>query len=164
MKQNGRSISSYFILIIFLLIVIWFLTYYSSRSEADYSRTELVAALEAGNVAEVKVCPNEKTPTGYLEIELKSGVTKKLYATDISDLEQLVRDYGIDPYVTEVKGDSWIATTVVPLLIVLAAGAFMMMLFNAQNANSTGNRMMNFGKSRATLIMGNYQKMNFSQV
>ena len=80
MRQNGRGISSYFILIAFLLIAIWSLTFYSNRSEEDYSRTELVADLDAGNVIEVRVCPSEKTPTGYLEIELKNGVNKKLYA------------------------------------------------------------------------------------
>ena len=163
MKQNGRGISSYFILIAFLLIAIWSLTFYSNRSEEDYSRTELVADLDAGNVIEVKVCPSEKTPTGYLEIELKNGVNKKLYATDITELEELVRGYGIDPYVTEVQGESWFLTTLFPLLIVLAAGVFLMMMFNAQNANSGGAKMMNFGKSRARMTMGD-KNMNFNQV
>ena len=163
MRQNGRGISSYFILIAFLLIAIWSLTFYSNRSEEDYSRTELVTDLDAGNVIEVRVCPSEKTPTGYLEIELKNGVNKKLYATDITELEELVREYGIDPYVTEVQGESWFLTTLFPLLIVLAAGVFLMMMFNAQNANSGGAKMMNFGKSRARMTMGD-KNMNFNQV
>lgn len=163
MRQNGRGISSYFILISFLLIAIWSLTFYSTRSEEDYSRTELVADLEAGNIAEISVCPGEETPTGFLEIELKNGVNKKLYATDITELEQLVREYGIDPYVTEVQGESWFLTTLFPLLIILAAGIFLMMMFNAQNANSGGAKMMNFGKSRAKMTMGD-KNMNFNQV
>ena len=163
MRQNGRGISSYFILIAFLLIAIWSLTFYSNRSEEDYSRTELVADLDAGNVTDVRVCPSEQTPTGYLEIELKNGINKRLYATDITELEELVRGYGIDAYVTEVQGDSWFLTTLFPLLIVLAAGVFLMMIFNAQNANSGGAKMMNFGKSRARMTMGD-KNMNFNQV
>ena len=163
MRQNGRGISSYFILIAFLLIAIWSLTFYSNRSEEDYSRTELVTDLEAGNVTDVRVCPSEQTPTGYLEIELKNGINKRLYATDITELEELIRGYGIDPYVTEVQGESWFLTTLFPLLIVLAAGVFLMMIFNAQNANSGGAKMMNFGKSRAKMTMGD-KNMNFNQV
>ena len=54
-------------------------------------------------------------------------------------------------------------TTLVPMLIVLAVGVFLFMMVNAQNANNGSGRMMNFGKSRARLSMGD-KSITFVQV
>ncbi len=54
-------------------------------------------------------------------------------------------------------------TTLVPMLIVLAVGGFLFMMVNAQNANSGNAKMMNFGKSRATLNM-NDNTVTFAKV
>lgn len=163
MKQNGRGIHSYLFLIFLLLFAIWGMDFLSSRHVEDYSRTELIADLEAGNIVEIAVCPNEEAPTGFVELELKGGSNKKLYATDITELEMLIRGYGLDPVVTDVQGESWFLTTMLPLIIVIVSGIFLFMMITAQNANSGGAKMMNFGKSRAKMTMGD-KNMNFSQV
>ncbi len=163
MKQNGRSIHSYFLFIAFLILLIVGLNSVSLRSAENYSRTEFITDLQEGNVKEVIVRPNEETPTGYLEIELKNGIDKKLHATDISELENLVRSYGIDPIVTDVVGEGWFLTTLLPLLIVIVVGIFFFMMFNSQNAGGGSSKMMNFGKSRAKMSLGD-KKITFEQV
>lgn len=163
MKQNGRNFNSYFLLIILLLAVAGFLTLLKSQEE-DYTRAEFVTDLDAENVLEVTVNPNRETPTGFVEVVLKDGTNKKLYVTNISEMEQLVRGYGFDPMVKDVRRESWLLTTLIPLLIVLAAGIFLFMMINAQNASGGANgKMMNFGKSRAKLSMGD-NKINFKVV
>ena len=89
MKQNGRTINSYFIFIILLVMVIVGLNLLSNREE-DYTRAEFIADLDAGNVSEIVIQPNGEAPTGYLEIQMKNGLNHKLYATDITELETLV--------------------------------------------------------------------------
>ncbi len=163
MKQNGRSYNSYLVLIILLAGLIFVLTQIKSYTES-YSQTELLRDMERNNIEEMYIVPNQEAPTGYLEVTLKNGDDKKLYATDISQLEKLVRDHGYDPSVEDVKRESWFLTTLVPILIIVAAAGFLFMLFNAQQiGNGANSRMMNFGKSRAKVSMGD-KKVTFHEV
>ena len=76
MKQNGKTINSYFIFIILLLLVIFGLNLLNNRTD-EYTKAEFIADLDAGNVSEVVVQPNGEAPTGYLEIQMKNGVSHK---------------------------------------------------------------------------------------
>ena len=164
MRQNSRGFTSYFIFMIFLLIVVAVVGMRSRQNEREnYSRTELIEDIEAGDVVRIELTPNSETPTGYLEITLKNGTGKRLYVTDISEAESLVRSYGFDPMINDVPRESWFLTTLVPLVIVLGVGVFLFMMVNAQNSGANNSKMMNFGKSRAKMTLGD-KTMNFGQV
>ncbi len=162
MKQNGRGFHSYFVFILLLLMVVAVLSSLKS-GEQDYSRTEFITDMEGGRVTDVEVNPNSETPTGYLRVVLNDGTLKRLYVTDIVEAEALVREYGFDPLVKDVPRESWVLTTLVPLIIVLAVGVFMFMMMNAQNAGGGNSKMMNFGKSRARVSLGD-KNITFAQV
>ena len=162
MKQNGRTINSYFIFIILLLLVIFGLNLLNNRTD-EYTKAEFIADLDAGNVSEVVVQPNGEAPTGYLEIQMKNGVSHKLYATDITELETLVREYGFDPMVNDIERENWFLTYMLPMLVVLAVGIFLFMMMNAQQAGGGNGKMMNFGKSRAKMTLGD-KSVTFAQV
>ena len=162
MKQNGRTINSYFIFIILLVMVIVGLNLLSNREE-DYTRAEFIADLDAGNVSEIVIQPNGEAPTGYLEIQMKNGLNHKLYATDITELETLVREYGFDPVVNDIERENWFLTYMLPMLAVLAVGVFLFMMMNAQQAGGGNGKMMNFSKSRAKMSMGD-KSVTFAQV
>lgn len=162
MKQNGRTINSYFIFIILLVMVIVGLNLLSSREE-EYTRAEFIADLDAGNVSEIVIQPNGEAPTGYLEIQMKNGQNHKLYATDITELETLVREYGFDPVVNDIERENWFLTYMLPMLVVLAVGVFLFMMMNAQQAGGGNGKMMNFGKSRAKMSIGD-KNVTFAQV
>ena len=162
MKQNGKTINSYFIFIILLLLVIFGLNLLNNRTD-EYTKAEFIADLDAGNVSEVVVQPNGQAPTGYLEIQMKNGVSHKLYATDITELETLVREYGFDPMVNDIERENWFLTYMLPMLVVLAVGIFLFMMMNAQQAGGGNGKMMNFGKSRAKMTLGD-KSVTFAQV
>lgn len=162
MKQNGRGFHSYFVFILILLMVVAVLSTLKSN-EQNYSKAEFIADMDEGRVTEVEVNPNSETPTGYLRVELNDGTQKRLYVTNISEAEQLARSYGFDPLVRDVPRESWLLTTLVPMLIVLAAGVFLFMMMNAQNAGGGNSKMMNFGKSRAKVSLGD-KTITFDQV
>ena len=162
LKQNGKTINSYFIFIILLLLVIFGLNLLNNRTD-EYTKAEFITDLDAGNVSEVVVQPNGEAPTGYLEIQMKNGVSHKLYATDITELETLVREYGFDPVVNDIERENWFLTYMLPMLVVLAVGTFLFMMMNAQQAGGGNGKMMNFGKSRAKMTLGD-KSVTFAQV
>ncbi len=162
MKQNGKTINSYFIFIILLIMVIFGLNMLNNR-EDEYTKAEFIADLDAGNVSEIEIQPNGEAPTGYLEIQMKNGVSHKLYATDVTELETLVREYGFDPMVNDIQRENWFLAYMLPMLVVLAVGVFLFMMMNAQQAGGGNGKMMNFGKSRARMTQGD-KSVTFAQV
>ncbi len=152
MEQNRRGFNLYFLFVlIILLALIWVNSV--GRNVEEYSRKELVEALDAGNVAMVVINPNQQAPTGKAEITLKSGAEKTLYATDITEIEQLVREGGVEPEVTDIPRESWFFNNMFPILVVGILAIFILAMMNAQNAGGgSSSKMMNFGRSRARLI------------
>ncbi len=165
MRQEGRKFFSYFVFILGLLTVVFLFGILRQKVEEDYSKAEFLADMEAGKVTDVEIQLNSETPTGALYIDLKNGDNKTLYVSDIVEMEEIVRSYGFDPMVHDVRRDSWFLTTLVPMLIVIVVGFFLFMMINAQNAGAgAGNaKMMNFGKSRAKMSMGD-KTITFEQV
>ncbi|MDE6129002.1 MAG: ATP-dependent zinc metalloprotease FtsH, partial [Lachnospiraceae bacterium] len=100
-----------------------------------------------------------------LDVELKTKGDRTLYATDVKELEELVRAYGVEPQVLDVEPEPWFFTSVLPVLIVVIVGVFMFVMINAQNAGGgNSGRMMNFGKSRARLSVGGEGKITLKDV
>jgi len=161
LEQNKGKFNFFMFLIIFLGVLAVVSTF--SRVEDSYTREQFIRDAEAGRVNWVTVHPNAEAPTGYLEISLTSGTQRRLYATDIVEAETLARSYGFEPVIKDVPRESWVLTTLIPLLIIVAVGAFLFMIVNAQNANSGNTKMMNFGKSRATLVTSD-KTVTFAQV
>ena len=150
---------------LFALVVIFVSSIVNQKIEENYTKGQFINDMETGNVISVEIQLNSETPTGALGIELKSGEDKTLYVTDIKEMEELVRSYGFDPMVYDVHREGWVLNTLIPMLIVIVVGVFLFMMINAQNMNaSAGNaKMMNFGKSRAKMSMGD-KKITFEQV
>ncbi len=163
MRQNGRGLNSYFIFVALLILVTIGINMIKNQ-EPPYTRADFIADMEAGNVRGTLITPHSETPTGNVEVELKNGSDKKLYVTDVTEIEKVIRGYGIDPVVGDVKRESWIFTSLIPMLLVLGVAIFFFMMYNAQNAAAGGgSKMMNFGKSRARMSMGD-KSITFEQV
>ena len=164
MRQNNRSFTTYFVFLMGLMILAGVVLWVNVQNQKkDYSQAELVNDIVGKKVVDISITPNSETPTGYLEIVLSDGMEKRLYVTDVREAEKLVRSYGFDPVVSDVPREGWFLTTLVPLLIVLAAGIFLFMMVNAQNAGGSNGKMMNFGKSRAKMSVGD-KAITFQQV
>ncbi len=164
MKHSTRGYNQYFVMIIILLLGLVFINS-CQKNRVEYTRAALIQDLEAGEVTEVMIHQNRETPTGYLDVELKTKGDRTLYATDVKELEELVRAYGVEPQVLDVEPEPWFFTSVLPVLIVVIVGVFMFVMINAQNAGGgNSGRMMNFGKSRARLSVGGEGKITLKDV
>ncbi len=162
MKQNKKGVSPFPMIGLLLFGLIMILTFMKDPAE-NYTREEFIADVEDGLVLDVTIQPNAETPTGYLEVNRRTG-DKKLYVTDVAEAEKMVRQYGFDPQIKDVPRDRFGLSTLFPMLIVLIVGFFLFMMISAQHASGGANgKMMNFGKSRARLFAGD-NKTNFSLV
>lgn len=163
LNKNNRSFYLYFVIIMgLLLFTVWIGTLKVQGS--GYTKGEFERQLQDENVAMVNICPNKETPTGALEITLKSGEERILYVTDVTEAEQLIRQHGIDPTVENVPEESWFLTSVFPILLVTIVCVFFFVMMNSQNSGGgSGGKMMNFGKSRAKLSMGD-NKITLNEV
>ena len=164
MSKNNKSFYVYFVIIIaLLLITVWVGTLRVQNN--GYTRGEFEEQLEKNEIAVVNICPNRDVPTGSLEIVLKSGEERILFVTDVTEMEALVRSYGIDCGVESVPEESWFLNSVFPILIVVVVCVFFFVMMNGQNSGGGGGgRMMNFGKSRAKLTLGGENKITLGEV
>ncbi|MCI8354343.1 MAG: ATP-dependent zinc metalloprotease FtsH [Lachnospiraceae bacterium] len=152
LNMRNRGFSMYFVLILgLLLVVVW--TSMLNVRQSEYTRGELVSSLEAGEVAAVSIRPNRETPTGEAQIVLSDGQHRVLYVTDVREIEELVSSYGLNPQVEKVEEENWFLTSVFPVLLAVIVMVFFFVMMNNQNAGGS-NKMMNFGKSRARLSVG----------
>ena len=152
MNTKNRGFNMYFVLILgLLLLAIW--TSMLNVKQSEYTKGELTARLEKGDVVTANIQPNRETPTGEVEIVLKDGQHKTLYVTDVTEMEELFASYEIDPQVEKVKEESWFLTSVLPVLLAVIVMVFFFVMMNNQNAGGS-SKMMNFGKSRAKLALG----------
>lgn len=150
--MRNRGFSLYFVLIVGLLfLVVW--TSMLDVRQSEYTKGELIESLEANEVVEASIQPNRETPTGEVEIVLSDGQHKTLYVTDVTEIEELLVSYNLNPQVEKVKEENWFLTSVFPVLLAVIVMVFFFVMMN--NQSSGGNsKMMNFGKSRAKLSMG----------
>ena len=162
MKQGGKSFNSFFVFLIMLVLVVAVLSLFSEQRNS-YTRADFMSDLEGDKIEELIIQPNAETPTGYVEVEMTDGSDRRLYVTDVSEIEEAIRQAGYDPVVLDVQRQSWFLTTLVPMLIVLVVGMFLFMMLNTQNSGGSNGKMMNFGKSRAKMTVGD-KKVTFAQV
>ena len=151
--MKNRGIRIYFVLVIgLLLLVLW--TSMLNVKQSEYTKGELVTSLKADEVISATILPNRETPTGEVEIVLANGEQRTLYVTDVNEIETLLESYKIDPAVEKVREENWFLNSVFPVLLAVIVMVFFFVMMNNQNAGGGNSKMMNFGKSRARLSLG----------
>ena len=139
------------IMMIFILIQFVRGTY--GQPQNYYTQEAYEKDLQNSQVVSVEIVPNQETPTGSAVVTLSGGAVRTLYATDITKIEELTRENGIEPVVDDVPRESWFMTSVLPMLLVAVVCLLFFYMMSAQQMGGGGAnaKMMNFGKSRAQL-------------
>jgi len=155
LNKSGRGFNIYFVAILgLLLLTVWIGTFQNQGD--NYTKGQLRNDLANERVEKVVIQPNEAGTTGTITVQFKNSDKKVLFATDVTEIEQMVQEYEIAPVIKDIPRESWFLAYMLPVLVVLIAGVFIFVLVNnAQNSSAnSGGKMMNFGKSRAKLSMG----------
>ncbi len=164
-QRKSSGIGTYIIFLLILFLILLGINKITDRAQ-DYSKERMIQDLENHKISQVVITPNSETPTGSVLVSLKDGSIRKVYVTDVQEVETLIRGYGISPSISDVKRENWVITRLLPLIIAIIVGLFLFMIFFGQSneqANASNNRMLNFGKSRARLTKDN-KKVTFENV
>ena len=162
MKKKTKGFGSYLIFLAILMLLMFGLESVKGQGEA-YTQAQYEADLQEETIRRIIITPNKEAPTGYATVVFDNE-TKQIYATDITQLEELARANGYDPEVRDIPRESWFLNNVLPIIMLAGLGMFFFMMMNARNAGGGGNaKMMDFGKSKAKLSKGD-NKANFKVV
>ncbi len=153
MNKGGKGLNIYFVVILVLLLLTIWVSSLKGKDD-DYTYKEFIQQLEDNEIADATIRPNKETPTGAIEIILKSGDKKVLYVADVISVQQELMNKGLDPIMKDVPQENWFLTSILPVIVVLIVAVFFFVMMNANNAGGSSGKMMNFGKSRAKLSIG----------
>ena len=165
MRQQSTFRGFGFVLLMLILIAMAAMLPHQGAAD-KITHQELVTLLseDHAGIAQVTINQNPQVPTGEVIINMADGTEKQMYVTDVNEVEQLLRQSGIDSYnVTNVPQENILLTVALPILLSTVVVVIIIMVMNRSAGGGGANaRMMNFGKSRARMSRDN--KVNFSNV
>ena len=135
-------------------------------SPRDYTRAQFNQDIKDDLISEVEIIPNTQTPSGRLEIAFRDGTSKVLYVADVEEMENLLEANDILVMRDNIPQDTWFKSIAMPILIAVVCLVLFMMLLNASAGagGGGGSKMMNFGKSRARVTMGDNNSITLKDV
>ena len=166
MNRKSSRVGIYLILIILMIAGYLYLNE-QINDQSSYTLEQMETALENDQVSQVAIHQNRQVPTGRVSVELKNGEQRQFYVTDVKEVEKIVRDYSIDPVISDVPQDSMFMSSILPSLLIAGIVVFVFMWMNRQMAGGGGGsnaKMMNFGKSRAKMTSPDEKKVTFENV
>ena len=165
MKQNQQFRAVGLILLVMVLILLASsLTQQTGLFGDEMTHQEFMMAVENDAIEFVQINQNQQPPTGSLEIWLRDGDKTVVAVSDVTEMETLFNENGIDYTMENVPQDNYLVSIILPVAISAVVIMFMFMYMNAKVSSGGGGnaKMMNFGKSRARMSRTN--SVNFSKV
>ena len=162
MSRNSKGIGIYFVTIAVVLILLYTFRGGLADSKA-VTYQEYSEEISAGKIARVDIYQNSQVPTGRLELTLTDGTKQQLNVSDVTTAQAELADKKVTSYLHDVEQTSVFMTSILPTVIMAIVVIFLFMMMNRQ-AGGGGNKMMNFGKSRATMIMPDARRKTFKDV
>ena len=150
--MNNRTYKVSFFYLILLMVLLFFVSEFAKRAEMQnlYTYTQFQEDIESGIVERAVIIQNEAAPTGVVELIRVSGTTAKVNVPDTAEAGRLLQEAGIPVAYDNVRGQGWLQSLGVPLLVAVVVVFAMMMLMNRQSGGGN-SRMMDFGRSRARM-------------
>ena len=164
MNKQPSRIGLYLILIA-LLVGGYFYLNSQVSGQNDYTIEALEQAAEEGRVNDAVIYQNREVPTGSVAADIENEGQKRVYVTDVKDAQEMLEANNIAPLVKDVPQQNVFLTTLLPLLLTGGLILFLFLMMNRQMSGGGGNaKMMNFGKSRARMMLPDDKKVTFQNV
>jgi len=122
-KTRGISGLSILLCVLVLAGVYWFMSQ-SGVQQTAYTYQDFQKDLKKEKVESVEVKQNKVAPTGTLKIRLKNDDIEQLHVSDVNSAEDLLESYDISYSVDNVPQDSWMSTTLVPIILMAGIMVF----------------------------------------
>ncbi len=143
----------YIAIFLTLLLIVWAFDAFSGK-DTSYDYKQYVQDLADGKVLSVTITQNEEAPTGAVSVVLTDSTIKKFYVVNTEDVFKDTYNYNVDLHVKDVSKPNIFLTTILPYVLIIVMFFVMMSAFSAQSGGGN-SRMMNFGRSRAQMILNN---------
>lgn len=164
MNKQPSRIGLYLILIA-LLVGGYFYLNNQVSGQNDYTIEALEQAAEEGRVNDAVIYQNREVPTGSVAADIENEGQKRVYVTDVKEAQEMLEENNIAPLVKDVPQQNVFLTTLLPLLLTGGLILFLFLMMNRQMSGGGGNaKMMNFGKSRARMMLPDDKKVTFQNV
>ena len=131
MNRQPSRIGLYLILIVALIAGYLYLNN-QVVNQSNYTLSALENAAEEGSISSVRIQPNKEVPTGAVVAEVVGQGQKRLFVTDVNEVEDMLRENGIDPVVENVPQDNVLLTTLLPILLSAGLIVFVFVMMNRQ--------------------------------
>lgn len=173
-KMNRFQGLGVYFMVLLLLFGIWYWwtgntvtnTYTREEFRKEIKETVKGNANKNTRIKEVTIVQNEQVPTGKIEVVFEGGEHRVLYSSNINVEQQIINDYNFKNYhVSDVKREDVFLKYLPIILIGVLIVCVGLLMSNSNSANnSSGGRMMNFGKSRARLSTKENNHITFNDV
>ena len=161
-KRRGGGALFYLILIGVLVFSIIYASV-TARDNYSYTHGDFVNDITKNNISRISIMQNEEVPSGKVYVELKDNSVKSFNTTDVNRIIAEAEEVGLVYGVSDIDKPHWFWVNVFPYLIIgLMVFLFYMSLTHALGGGNS--QLMNFGKSRAEVIMPGKMGINFSKV
>ena len=163
MNRESRGVGLYISVAVVLLLAYFFLRSGFLQTET-YTYQYMQTAVESGKVAKVEVHQNAQVPTGYLNVHMTDSRVARVNVPDVNEAVKYLNEQGVNCYIHDVPQENVFLNNLLPMLLMVVVVMVMFMMMNRQASSGGGNKMMNFGKSRATMISPDARKVTFKDV
>lgn len=155
----------FFVVMLLVLAVVYISNYYfMNLNRQNYNITQFKEDIAAGRIQSVEITQNAEVPTGEVTAKY-SNTTKRVYVSDVNQILNYLDEQNFTQVnVKDVARTPWYLEFLPYILgFILIVILFSMMSSNAGGGGG-GGKMMNFGKSRARLMMPDDKVKTFSDV
>ena len=160
---NGFSLLA-FVMVLFMFL--WLGNQFDNEDDT-LTRKQFEKTVVSAEVEEVIIRQNKNVPTGRVEIKIKNELekeTKYYYVSDVNEIQDYLDEKDVDYKMPDVPQDSWFATTLFPVLLMMLGVGLFLSLMNRQAGGGANAKAMNFGKNRARMSSPTDKKVTFAQV
>jgi len=161
-KRRGGGALFYLLLIGVLVFSIIYASI-TARDNYAYTHGDFLQDIEKNNISRISIVQNEEVPSGKIYVEFKDNSAKSFYTTDVNRIIAEAETAHLVYGVSDIDKPHWFWVNVFPYLIIgLMVFLFYMSLTHALGGGNS--QLMNFGKSRAEVLLPGQMGINFSKV
>lgn len=160
-KQSNLG---FYILVLLIIGGFYFWGNLGNGLHPSYEYYNFQQDVQNNKVKQVIIQPNQEVPTCKVVVELTNGERQKFYYTDVNEITEYVNTNGLkDKLSTKDVERPSVLLRILPYIFGIGVLFFLFNMMMAQ-AGSGNNKMMNFGRSRAKMSLGNQTDVTFDKV
>lgn len=157
MRKQMKGYGFYLVILAIIIATVFLSDNFDQYSQNSYNYQRFVEDVKNGKVSYVDIYPNEEVYTGEVKVRFNDRDGREsFYVLDVREIEDMVKEAGIEFRVHDISKPNWFLSSVLPyVLIFIAVIAIFSFLTSQASVGGGNNKVMNFGKSRAKMMIDN---------